>query len=141
MSNARSDRIRETTATLVWRVPVRVTDASRSGCRLECSRWLPVGASGQLSVWLGGHQRQDDVRIARCQRREGAGQAYAVGVELLDTRALDSCSIRLAMGRFATQQSSADHESPNPEVGVASDSESDQPAKGASRSPPSTIGS
>jgi hypothetical protein len=88
-------------ATLVRSVPVRLVELSRGGCRLECSSRLEAGASGQLAVGLRGLLRVDDVRIARCQPREGAGQAYHVGAELLRTRRLGRRTVRMALRELA----------------------------------------
>lgn len=123
-------------ATLVWTVPVRIIDVSRSGCRLESTRWLDTGTSGQLRLALDGHTHQDDVRIARCLRREGAGQSYFLGAELLRTRRLNARSIRLAIGRLIGEGQVAEHPPPST-VGLAvPDRESEQMAKAVSRAPP-----
>lgn len=123
-------------ATLVWTVPVRIVDVSRSGCRLESSRWVHTGTTGQLRLSLDGGDHEDDIRIARCQVREGAGRNYFLGAELLRTRRLNARSIRLAIGRLIGDREITEH----PHAGNLSlalpDRESEQLAKGVSRAPP-----
>lgn len=88
---------REPVATLVRWVPVRLVEISRGGCRLECSSRIESGVSGQLAVALQGLMRVDDVRVARCQQRLGAGAVYQVGAELLRTRRLSRRTVRMAV--------------------------------------------
>lgn len=123
-------------ATLVWTVPVRVLDVSRSGCRLEARRWLRVGISGQLTLQIGGRRRQDDIRIARCQLREGTGRRYFLGAELLPTRRLNDESIRLAFDRVASTHGSVSDYSVVTSEQSPPDRETEQEAKGVSRAPP-----
>jgi hypothetical protein len=92
----RVDRI----ATLVRSVPVRLVEVSRGGCRLECSSPFESGTSGVLAVELAGLLRIDDIRVARCQQRIGAGSVFHVGAELLRTRRLGRRTIRMAVGRI-----------------------------------------
>ena len=87
-------------ATLVRTVPVKLLDVSRSGCRLESERWMEEGLCGQLLMELDGRVRLQDVRVARCQAREGASAPYQVGAELLRTRRLTERSVRMAVRRF-----------------------------------------
>jgi hypothetical protein len=87
----------EAVATLVRSVPVRLVEVSRGGCRLECTSRLETGSSGQLALDMQGLLRVDDVRIARCQPRIGAGQNYYVGAELLRTRRLGRRTVRMAV--------------------------------------------
>ena len=87
----------ERVATLVRSVPVRLVEISRGGCRLECNSRIEAGMSGQLAVGLQGLMRIDDVRIARCQQRMGAGPVYQVGAELLRTKPLARRSVRMAV--------------------------------------------
>ena len=94
---------RERVATLVRSVPVRLVEVSRGGCRFECASRIEAGTSGQLAVGLHGLTRIDDVRIARCQQRQGAGAAFHVGAELLRTRRLGRRSVRLAVREMITR--------------------------------------
>ena len=90
----------DSAATLVRSVPVRLVEISRGGCLLECSSRLPTGSSGRLAVELAGSLLVDDIRIARCQPRVGAGSVFQVGAELLETRRLGRRTIRMAVGGF-----------------------------------------
>jgi hypothetical protein len=85
---------------LVWTLPVRLLDVSRSGCLVEVARHLEVGTSGQLQLEMDGVLHLDDVRVCRCQMREGASRVHHAGVELLRTRRLSRRSLRLAMRRI-----------------------------------------
>ena len=93
----RGDRA-DSLATLVRSVPVRLVEVSRGGCLLECPRPLESGTSGVLAVELAGLLRMDDIRVARCQARAGAGPTFHVGAELLKTRRLGRRTIRMAVG-------------------------------------------
>jgi hypothetical protein len=103
---------RATLGTLVWTVPVRLLDVSRAGCRFESPRALETGVNGQLRIPLGGRVHVDDVRVARCQVREGAGQRYLVGAELLCTRRLNTRSIRLAIGELIDEHDASEGSAP-----------------------------
>lgn len=129
-------------ATLVRTIPVKVLDVSRCGCRLEAGRWLPPGVSGRLSVEIDGRMQVDDVRVARCQQRAGAGPLYQVGAELLRTRRLHRRSVRLAVGRIISDQArgvghAADMNS-DP-VPLAAKDQRDERDTTASRAPPETV--
>jgi hypothetical protein len=87
-------------AMLVWTLPVRLLDVSRGGCLVEVSRHLEAGTNGQLQLHLNGVLHLDDVRVCRCQMREGASRVHHAGVELLRTRRLSRRSLRLAMRRI-----------------------------------------
>lgn len=137
MSNGQTETLsRASFATLVWTVPVRVVDVSRSGCRLESPRWMRPGMSGQLTLSLQGNSHEDDIRIARCQPRQGAGHNYVLGAELLRTRRLNGRSIRLAIGRLIGEQEMAEHPPPGNGHRDLPDLASEQEAKGVSRGPP-----
>ena len=90
----------EAVATLVRAVPVRLVEVSRGGCRLECASRIDSGTSGQLAVELAGLMRIDDIRVARCQQRMGAGAVYQVGAELLRTRRLGRRTVRMAVRKI-----------------------------------------
>ena len=131
-------------ATLVRSLPVRLVEVSRSGCRLECSRPIESGTSGQLAVELGGVMRIDDIRIARCQMRMGAGPIYQVGAELLRTRRLGRRTVRMAIktiidGRMGAGHARNDHDVPIPAsvrtTGAGGRSESRAPPAQPSRGP------
>jgi hypothetical protein len=99
----------EAVATLVRSVPVRLVEVSRSGCRLECTRPIESGTSGQLAVELAGLLRVDDVRVARCQKRMGAGAVYQVGAELLRTRRLGRRTVRMAIRKIISGETGVGH--------------------------------
>ena len=96
----RPDGSHEPVATLVRSVPVRLIEVSRGGCRLESASRIESGTSGQLAVHLQGLLRIDDVRVARCQLRAGAGSVYQLGAELLRTRRLARRTVRMAVRKI-----------------------------------------
>ena len=96
-------------ATLVRSVPVRLVEVSRGGCRLECASRLESGTSGQLAVELQGLMRIDDVRVARCQQRMGAGPVFQLGAELLHTRRLGRRTVRMAVRKIISSERGVDH--------------------------------
>ena len=108
-TEATRESSREQVAMLVRFVPVRLVEVSRGGCRLESPRRLGDGVSGQLAVELDGLVRVDDVRVARCQQRMGAGQLYQVGAELLRLRRLGRRTIRMAIGTIISGERDAGH--------------------------------
>jgi hypothetical protein len=96
-------------ATLVRSLPVRLVEVSRGGCRLECASRLESGTSGLLAVELAGLLRIDDIRVARCQPREGAGPMFQVGAELLRTRRLGRRSIRMGLRKIISGDNGVAH--------------------------------
>jgi hypothetical protein len=84
-------------ATLVRSIPIRLVELSEAGCRVESAWRVEAGTSGLMAVELAGLLRIDDVRVARCQLRLGAGAVYQLGVELLHTKRLGRRSLRSAM--------------------------------------------
>jgi hypothetical protein len=127
---------RASVATLVRTVPVRILDVSRSGCRVESPRWLTAGTIGRLRLSLDGCGHEDDVRIARCQVRQGAGRSYLLGAELLGTRRLNARSIRLAVEHLVEALEATEHPPPGDTIRTPPDREAEQQAKGVSRAPP-----
>jgi hypothetical protein len=132
----------EAVATLVRAVPVRLVEVSRGGCRLECASRIESGTSGQLAVELAGLMRIDDIRVARCQQRMGAGAVYQVGAELLRTRRLGRRTVRMALrkiigGETGVGHAQHDHQAPSPvEIRTA---EAGVELSGT-RAPPATVG-
>ena len=100
----------EPVATLVRSVPVRVTEVSRGGCRLECTRRLATGSSGQLTIEMDGQVRVDDIHVTRCHERKGAGAVYDVGAELLRTRRLSLRSVRMAVAKIIGARNGGNHD-------------------------------
>ncbi len=94
---------------LVRSVPVRLVEVSRSGCRFECASRVESGTSGLLAVELAGLTRIDDVRVARCQQRVGAGALYQVGAELLRTRRLGRRTVRMAVRKMIDDERGIGH--------------------------------
>ena len=125
--------------TLVRTIPVKVVDVSRCGCRLETGRFIAPGASGRLTIEVDGRPRVDDVRVARCQQRVGAGALDQIGAELLRTRRLHRRSVRLAIGRIISEHARgvghADgiHSEPAPPESM---DRREQREKAGSRAPP-----
>jgi PilZ domain-containing protein len=76
---------------------IRLLNCSVSGCLLETSCRLPVGAIVSLRVTIEGRELTDDVQIVRCQPIAGAGETYHVGAEFLWTQPLDRQSLRSAL--------------------------------------------
>jgi hypothetical protein len=80
-------------AVLVRDVRVRVLNCSASGCLLETSARMDVGATASLHMTIDGEEFVDGVQVVRCQLVEGAGALYQVAVRFLwntppDRRAL-----------------------------------------------------
>ena len=133
----RPDGGHEPVATLVRSVPVRLIEVSKGGCRLESASRIESGTSGQLTVLLQGLWRIDDVRVARCQLRAGAGPVYQVGAELLRTRRLGRRTVRMAVRKIISgaRPDGLDHSGdagPPPSETRASE----QAKRSASRAPP-----
>jgi hypothetical protein len=62
---------------------VRVLNCSPSGCLLETDTRLDAGMIASLQLVIHGDEFCDDVEVVRCQRVEGAGALYQVGVRFL----------------------------------------------------------
>ncbi|HKH71580.1 MAG TPA: PilZ domain-containing protein [Vicinamibacterales bacterium] len=76
---------------------VRLLNCSVSGCLLETSWRLPVGAIASIRVTINGRVLTDDVQIMRCQPIAGAGDTYHVGAQFLWTQPLIEQSLRGAL--------------------------------------------
>jgi hypothetical protein len=133
----RSNQHGEAFGMLVWTLPVRLLDVSQSGCLVEVARHLETGTNGQLQLDVEGLLHIDDVRVCRCQMREGASRVHHAGVELLRTRRLSRRSLRLAMRRII-----GDHRAPFAEAldefarGNALDARESRRKRGVCRAPP-----
>jgi len=124
-------------ATLVRSVPVRLVEVSRSGCRLECASRIESGTSGQLAVELAGLMRIDDIRVARCQQRMGAGAVYQVGAELLRTRRLGRRTVRMAIRRIISGATGVGHAQNDDEMPTRAEIRtSEARGRSESRAPP-----
>jgi len=89
-------------AVLAREVTVRLVELSISGCLLESSHQLPVGAMGTLLVRFDGRELVDDVRVIRCRQSEGSSGIYYVGAEFLWTSAPHEGSLRRIVTRLQT---------------------------------------
>jgi hypothetical protein len=76
---------------------VRLLNCSVSGCLLETSCRLPVGATAIIRVTIEGRELSDEVQIVRCQPIAGAGDTYHVGAQFLWTLPLSRQSLRSAL--------------------------------------------
>lgn len=77
--------------------PVRVLNSSVSGCLIETTCRLEVGAIASIRVTINGRELVDDLQIVRCQSIAGAGARYHVGAKFLWTHPLDSHALRGAL--------------------------------------------
>jgi hypothetical protein len=73
---------------------VRLLNCSPSGCLLDTDTRLEIGATGLLQLSIRGDEFSDDVEVVRCQRIEGAGAQYRVGVRFLWTAPLHRRALR-----------------------------------------------
>jgi hypothetical protein len=130
----------EGVATLVRSFPVRLVEVSRSGCRLECARPIESGTSGQLAVELGGVMRIDDIRVARCQQRMGAGSVYQLGAELLRTKRLGRRTVRMAVRKIIARETGGGSAGEGDRMPIPVQIRADE-ANGRSdgRAPPATV--
>jgi hypothetical protein len=85
-------------------VHVRLVDISGSGCLLESDCRLAEGTIGSLRVRFEGTEYEDDVRIMRCRKFEGARGGFHLGAEFLWTTSPGERSLRRVL---ATLQASA----------------------------------
>jgi hypothetical protein len=60
-----------------------IGDVSRTGCRLEVSQPLGIGAVGMLAVEVAGTLRVELFRVSRAGAVPGAAGLYEAGVEFL----------------------------------------------------------
>jgi hypothetical protein len=80
--------------------PVHLLNISGSGCLLESRARVEAGTVGTLQVTVDADIYCDDVRVARCQRIEGAGGLYHLGVEYLWTSSPGQNSLRRLVTRL-----------------------------------------
>lgn len=64
-------------------VPMRLIDFSVSGCLIEATVPLAVGATCELRVHVGGETFVDAVRVTRCVAVSGGAPAYRLGAAFL----------------------------------------------------------
>jgi hypothetical protein len=89
----------EELASLAKEVRVRVLNCSGSGCLLESTAAIPVGAIARLRVAFGGDEFDDTVRVVRCQEIAGAGNVFHVGAQFLATTPPYAGTLRFLMRR------------------------------------------
>jgi PilZ domain len=82
---------------------VTLVNLSSSGCLIETDRCFEVGTIASLRLVLAGREGSDDVQVVRCQRLEGAGSRYHVGVQFLWTTVPGRSSLRRAAQDGAAQ--------------------------------------
>jgi hypothetical protein len=93
-------RASDLVAVLGREVTIRLLDISASGCLLESSSRLALGATGSLAVTFEGEEYTDNVRIIRCRDFEGSSGAYQIGAEFLWTDAPAERSLRRVVTRL-----------------------------------------
>lgn len=70
-------------AVLVRRQQVGIGDVSRTGCRLEGTEPLELGAVGMLAAEIGGRPHVEWFRVCRSGPLSGVAGRYEAGVEFL----------------------------------------------------------
>ena len=84
---------------------VRVLNGSATGCLVETTRALNIGAVARLRVNLRGREYDDEVQVTRCQSIVGAGNIFHVAMEFLSTTPPYAGTLRYAihreLGQFA----------------------------------------
>jgi len=76
---------------------MRVLNCSVTGCLLETTCRIEVGAIASIRVVIEGRELVDDVKIVRCQPIAGSGSVYHIGAQFLWTSPPDERSIRAAL--------------------------------------------
>lgn len=79
---------------------VHLLNISGSGCLLESRARVEPGTVGTLQMTVNADVFCDDVRVARCQRIEGAGEVYHIGVAFLWTSSPGPSSLRRLVTRL-----------------------------------------
>ena len=92
-----SRSIRSDIATLARHIRVRVLNCSSTGCLLETTGPVPVGATGKLRVSLDGEDFDDTIQIIRCEHIAGTDQVYHVASRFIPTPAPYVGSLRYTM--------------------------------------------
>jgi hypothetical protein len=81
-------------------VMVRLVNISGSGCLLESEIPLDAGMTGVISFRLEGREYVDDIRITRCQPRQGASGLHQLGTEFLWVSSPGPYSLRRLVSRI-----------------------------------------
>jgi hypothetical protein len=82
---------------------VRVLNGSATGCLVETTRAVKVGAVARLRVDLRGREYDDEVQVTRCQSIAGAGNIFHVAMEFLSTTPPYAGTLRYAIHRELAQ--------------------------------------
>jgi PilZ domain-containing protein len=90
-------KVKEVLGVIVWDVPVRLVDVSRTGCLLESNRHMVVGTTGEFRIEFAGQAFSEELRITRCLRLEGSSTIYRLGAEFLRMRLPNVSSLRRAV--------------------------------------------
>jgi hypothetical protein len=81
--------------------------------------------------------RIDDIRVARCQQRLGAGAVFVVGAELLRTRRLGRRTVRMAIRRMTGGETAVGREDGDSGAATLAAAQTiDANRAGVSRAPP-----
>ena len=89
--------IREDVARLARHVRVRVLNCSASGCLLETTGPVPVGAFGTLRVRVGDRDFDDTIQVVRCDHLNGTESLYHVATKFLSTTPPYAGSLRYTL--------------------------------------------
>ena len=89
--------VKEVLGVIVWDVPVRLVDISRTGCLLESSRHMEVGTTGEFRIEFAGQTFSEELRITRCLRLAGSSTIFRLGAEFLRLRLPSVSSLRRAV--------------------------------------------
>ena len=97
---------------------VRVLNGSATGCLVEATRALKVGAVARLRVNLRGREYDDEVQVTRCQSIVGAGSIFHIAMEFLATTPPYAGTLRYAihreLGQFAAWLQASDNPADQP---------------------------
>jgi len=82
----------------------RILNCSPTGCLIETTSPIEVGAVGSLRLELEGGEFVDYVQVVRCQSIEGAGQLFQVGLRFLWAIAPGAQSLRYAFSKAGAER-------------------------------------
>ena len=82
----------------------RILNCSPTGCLIETTSPIEVGAVGSLRLVLDGGEFVDHVQVVRCQSIEGAGQLFQIGLRFLWAIAPGAQSLRQAFSQTAVER-------------------------------------
>lgn len=103
---------------LTSELQVRVLNGSATGCLVETTRAVKVGAVARLRVDLRGREYDDEVQVTRCQLIVGAGEIFHVAMKFLSTTPPYAGTLRYAihreLGQFAAWLNAPDNAADQP---------------------------